>query len=632
MAHFFPSMETISRLPAPPTEGEWALLRFLARVLDNTYEVYFQPHIQGDLPDVVIMRPEHGVLVIEVKDWHLDNYRYVDEVNWEVTDDGWRSRHTIRSPFYQVRTYKNHIGDFHLPGLAEQKAKEKNAYAVVRTMLYFHKERTATVKTFVRGKLGKNDRFTFLAGHDALTPSYFEEILSSAYLSQGRSKYFIGERCELLRQALQPIEYYETVGLRPAYTAKQKEIIESEKSQFKVKGCAGSGKSLTMAAIAVRAASQGKRVLILTYNITLRNYIHDLLRRAASKEQWPYVQRNVTVSHYHLFCTQYLNNNGAPVKRGEEKAHWPEILRFEDVPEPRARYNVVLVDEVQDFAKPWIQNIRALLPETGGRIGFFGDANQNIYDRNKKEKERVYTGVGGNWYKLDQSMRLSTRLARLAYAFQREFLSETYPDDDPPSPQQKLDFSGGSVHYIYREGNTAEENADLLVKAIGWMFRKNWIHPNDLCIIGDRFEEIRLLATRLKASGTEVLTMFEDEAVYRELEQQYLRNFAHGSESYEEGKEKLDQALYEIRRSKKYNFFMNHGTTKLCSTHSFKGWEITSLVLVLHEKADKGEELSPELLYTALTRCRKNLVIVNLGEEKYESFFRRELMPEEIVT
>ncbi len=40
MATFYPSIETITRLKVPPTEGE-TLLNFLGRVLDNSNEVTF---------------------------------------------------------------------------------------------------------------------------------------------------------------------------------------------------------------------------------------------------------------------------------------------------------------------------------------------------------------------------------------------------------------------------------------------------------------------------------------------------------------------------------------------------------------------------------------------------------------
>ena len=63
MAQFIPSIEKIKQFRVQPTEGEWRLLRFLEQTLDNSYEVYFNPYLNGDRPDVVILRKGGGGVV-----------------------------------------------------------------------------------------------------------------------------------------------------------------------------------------------------------------------------------------------------------------------------------------------------------------------------------------------------------------------------------------------------------------------------------------------------------------------------------------------------------------------------------------------------------------------------------------
>ncbi|UXZ08814.1 hypothetical protein F1B95_08640 [Clostridium perfringens] len=57
---------------------------------------------------------------------------------------------------------------------------------------------------------------------------------------------------------------------------------------------------------------------------------------------------------------------------------------------------------------------------------------------------------------------------------------------------------------------------------------------------------------------------------------------------------------------------------KISTIHSFKGWEIDTLVLILDENTD--ENLNEELIYTAITRCKKNLIIYGLRNSKYYNF------------
>ncbi|HHF6546736.1 TPA: hypothetical protein ACPP5X_001215 [Haemophilus influenzae] len=61
--------------------------------------------------------------------------------------------------------------------------------------------------------------------------------------------------------------------------------------------------------------------------------------------------------------------------------------------------------------------------------------------------------------------------------------------------------------------------------------------------------------------------------------------------------------------------------------HSFKGWEIDTLFLIIDPpnplaEEDKDDE-KDELIYTAITRCRNNLIIFNIGNTRYHDFFSR---------
>ena len=58
------------------TFNRWELT--LARYLDNNlpveWEIYLQPYLNGDRPDIVIMNPNVGMMIIEVKDYKYGPY------------------------------------------------------------------------------------------------------------------------------------------------------------------------------------------------------------------------------------------------------------------------------------------------------------------------------------------------------------------------------------------------------------------------------------------------------------------------------------------------------------------------------------------------------------------------------
>ena len=63
---------------------------------------------------------------------------------------------------------------------------------------------------------------------------------------------------------------------------------------------------------------------------------------------------------------------------------------------------------------------------------------------------------------------------------------------------------------------------------------------------------------------------------------------------------------------------MNSGTVKLSTIHSFKGWESETIFLIIEKKHTNVEDTFDEILYTGLTRSRKNLIIINFGNEGYD--------------
>lgn len=76
MAKFIPSLqEILNDKRHKPTDGEWFLLNELSKyLLDDRFEVYFQPILNGDFPDIIVFRQDYGVYIIEIKDWNLDNF------------------------------------------------------------------------------------------------------------------------------------------------------------------------------------------------------------------------------------------------------------------------------------------------------------------------------------------------------------------------------------------------------------------------------------------------------------------------------------------------------------------------------------------------------------------------------
>jgi len=76
MGRIFPSWDDLKNLRTPLTEGEYALARLLDDYLPERWRIYVQPYINDMRPDIVIVNPNIGVVVFEVKDWDISRYTF----------------------------------------------------------------------------------------------------------------------------------------------------------------------------------------------------------------------------------------------------------------------------------------------------------------------------------------------------------------------------------------------------------------------------------------------------------------------------------------------------------------------------------------------------------------------------
>lgn len=600
MAKIFPTLEQVDLLKVKPTDGERKLLNFLNTALDDTYEVYFQPFLNGDNPDIIILRENSGVMIIEVKDWDLDSYQLSPNRHWQLknVNNPIGKKQIVKSPIQQVFEYKENLYNLHIDTLLEKRIKNPKFLSIVTCAVYFHNASKNQIDKFLTdGNQDKESYLKFLShfeilGFDSLTKDNFQKIISKRWLDK-KSFLFDEELYKSFKRYLKPPTHSIEQGKAITYTDEQQRIIESKAgSQQKVKGVAGSGKTLALAKRAVNAHLRHKgEILILTFNISLRNYIHDRISEVRENFEW----KNFTILHYHHFIKAH-NNNVNFVKIDEDETTNPDGTTFQ----------TIIIDEVQDYQREWISNVKKFLAKDGEFV-VYGDEKQNIYQRALEEK-KPYTSIGGQWNILKKSFRVTTDIANLATQFQRTFFTEKYDYDEIQVQRSLFDTSLIKYHYL----DTADIPA--IMNIYNSVITETAIHDNDVCFQSSRVDILRLIDKDIRDRlHKKTNTMFETLEVYEKLKADFATDG-----------EKLKKELEIVRRNKKFNFWMNSGTTKLSTIHSFKGWEIATLFLLVENESDEEHEFTTdELIYTAITRCRQNLVIINIGNRRYDDFFKR---------
>lgn len=101
MAHLFPSRSACRF----DTNGERRLAERLEKKLDDDYLCWFNIPVgpKALQPDFVILHPQRGVLVLEVKDWKLETILSMTKGTADLNDQG--QPKTVKNPLAQARVY-----------------------------------------------------------------------------------------------------------------------------------------------------------------------------------------------------------------------------------------------------------------------------------------------------------------------------------------------------------------------------------------------------------------------------------------------------------------------------------------------------------------------------------------------
>jgi hypothetical protein len=646
MAILIPNLETAKSAKQKPTEGEVFLLEFLTTHFDDQCEVYFQPCFNGDRPDIVLMSPSAGIIIIEVKDWNIDLYSANEKNQWAVTLPSRQQQ--VKSPFSQVFSYKKNFFDIHANGLLEKSLKNNAFFKIIKVYVYFHHGSKAAIELLYQPHLDrlrnesrenensfKQKQIDFEryekrreginhAKHkferDLSLSLYKTNLTKISFPITAKENVFDDSVYNEFKRLLNPPYHYASEGKLPSYTEKQKRLIQSTtNARVKICGLAGSGKTVVLAGRAVNAHKRHNgRVLILTFNITLCNYIRDKISAIREDFSWSAFD----ISNYHRFITIALNSADIAIdlpkeleydgtdhararrvaqQRSEyfEDNYYSNLYIFEGE-EIKSKYDTILIDEIQDYKPEWIKIIRSYFLEENGEMLLFGDEKQNIYNRALDEERRSKVVEGfGRWEKLTKSFRYAAEspIIPLVESFQKNFLLQNYEVDTDESFQLSLTSIGVQAYGIFDRASLDKLAANII--SIAKDYR---IHPNDISIISSQEDILRSLDCVLRTSE------LHKERTLCSFPSHEVTKHPKYSKSYE-----------KISGAKKIGFNLNSGVMKLSSTHSFKGFESPFIFLLINNND------SPEMVFTGLTRAKENLMVLLEEGSPYLVFFDKHL-------
>lgn len=648
MSILYPTLENISRLKVKPTAGELFLLNYLSEHLDDTYEIFFNPFLDGDRPDFIILKKNTAVFIIEAKDYTSSNYS-VDAFNkWYVKSAQGTNR--ISSPQSQAFTYKSNLYQLHLPVLGLSYLENRNFYSLVHPYVYMHKSDRSDIDVLYshaeeeNREKSKNIAEQYKRG-DISHEKYNQqaELISALKrkISRDKSIAYGVDRIKNLvnkitsvkphilfddrvyddfKRRLMPSEHVLKQGKKTHLDDRQTKLTISAAGKEKIKGVAGCGKTTIISHRAVNAYHRHHdMVLILTFNITLKNLIKDRISDVLGHRD----NHNFAVTNYHQFYKSQLNETAQDINDLVERLGFDGLFKLDSFKDKTVKqYQTILIDEVQDFENEWVKIIRDNFLAPDGEMVLFGDESQNIYERDYKRAAVIAKGFG-EWKKLKRSYRtsLDSPLNIIFKDYQLKYLINKYSDSeliDAQPTQVGMNFD--LLKYHTCQGNWESESFQKIQHYI----KSYNFNPNDVVILSSNIFLVRRLAEKFNELE-KTHCMFETYAELMELFKTYEHGFNIESlkllseEGLRDAIKKhtmLKTDIERARRAKKNHFYANSGLIKFSTVHSFKGLESKTVFYVMDEKD------TPEIVYTSITRSLENLIILDKSSDaRYADFF-----------
>ncbi len=601
-----PPIDQFYKLRQPLTDGERIVFDFFNFHLSVEWEIYVQPHLNGLRPDFVLLHPRAGIAVFEIKDWNFDAMHY-EVIKREGKapvltgkKDGKKFSLQSQNPIEKIRRYKEELHELYCPRL-----DGKASFAAITAGVIFPFADDSAVNNLFKASLHYRNMDEYpaynpVSGRNAIQSGNLDSVFPEG--KRTYSKFMTEDLAKDLRNWL----------VEPDFASSQRQPLELDSTQHsfvktrtksgyrRIKGPAGSGKSLILAARAAELLGEGKSVLVVTFNITLLHYLMDIAVR------WPQssgrTRKDITWLNFHFLCKRVCQEND--YEEEYKNLNWRDnlnkVLNIDlpnlvssiidsDEDSVVTKYDAILVDEGQDFFPSWWNVLRKLCNENGEML-LVADATQDIYGTASSWTDEAMTGAGfpgGKWAELKTSYRLPNEAIEYVKKFAEHYLPKESVDM-PNAEQGQLNLFPCSLKWVYTTPNIASVVCRDELFHLAKDSEPDLVSIPDITFLSDTNKNGFDVVMEVGLKGVKSCHTYSDD----------------GQES----------------RRKKMGFYMGDARIKATTLHSFKGWESRAMVIFIGQSIDQK---ALALIYTGLTRLKRHpqgsyLTVVSCAPELIE--------------
>ena len=579
-------------MSAGPTPAERYVAAWFEERLPGGWEIYVRPYLNGPTPSLVLLHPQYGIAVYEVVDWDPHTVQYTVKT-FEASNGKPRDRHILQSdghpleglenPYLLVRYYKNRIARLCTD------VTGATSYGLITAGLIFTNGSTRYWEDLLAPFRGDDESKSMnpICGSDLLGLRKVNRILRRAYRNTAQTN-MTTQLADLLRFWLLPPGAPDPTGDALILDDTQSALVNRDPGitgYRRVSGPAGSGKSVVLAARAARLALAGQRVLITCFNITLTNYLRELLIRflwagAGNPGAVDAAQRFVEIYHCHGWASrlQIDDDRGDCLDTG-----------ICNCPADR-KFDAVMVDEGQDFEPEWWAHLRLCALANDGEVLFAADVTQDLYGRSKSWTDATKRNAGfrGRWNELQYNYRVPEGIIPVL----DDFITYFMPDRAAALPavaqgelsdKYSLDMRWIQLQVDSRWGNVCLNELQRVIKTL----------PD-----GHHLHDIALLFWNHVHGFDFVSAIFETLPI--DVSHIFVQSLCDDDQS--EGEDVQNRS-----RPLKLSFPLYEDGLRAITVHSYKGWEARHLLIYVQDLGSTSDGWSSAtLFYVALTRLMRD--------------------------
>ncbi|MGD7008771.1 3'-5' exonuclease [Metabacillus sp. 84] len=607
------------------TAGERLLFTTLKTYLPDDYIVYYEPEIHGRHPDFVIIGPDLGLVVLEVKDYTQSTIFQVNTDTWTIVNTKGEQA-SVKSPLKQARDYMFHITNalqkdknlIQTEGPYRFKLKFPTGYGAVFTRLkqdFFVRESLYSVcdpnlvltrdeidpdkEGFSEENLIEKIMGMFVVPFRLKEPLGKEEIDAIRYhlFPEVRISAEFKAPVPYQDQLLLSLHEIKTMDLHQENLARQ----IGDKNRL-IRGVAGSGKTLILSARAKYLSKQHPdwKILVLCYNISLAQEIRHMIQAKMNEPDSLFdfdqisasndsVMKNIEVYNFHAWLKQELKISEKQIPMFTQKLAAGETIL--------PAYDAILIDEGQDFEPEWLALASSMLNPDTQMLLLVEDRVQNIYSRKRSYVQDTGLSFQGRSKILSINYRNTAQIVKFAWNFyqnhsalKNKVVKGSIEGEEIISPQSTR--RKGPEPIIAKCRNLKEEmgHAAKLMKRL---------HAEK----GVPYSEMLILYRVKRTFNQNIIETIQQELKAAGIPNFWLTENADSKRGYEKEQERV----------------------MISTIDSSKGLDFQAVFVVNAENMpfalEKNKEREVSLLYIGMTRSKDYLYISYSGESEFTKYF-----------